>query len=225
MPPEDGGEQSKGVRRLETPDTRAPFATAISNARRPGFEKDKNMNLARLFRSPVSTIALGAVVLLTGVLNLPPAPGKAETNWTDCGDGWECASIEVPLDYDHLNQSTVQLELSRLPAAGPGPRLGSLLFNFGGPGASTIDILPGIVEFLAPEVRQRFDLVAFDPRGVGHSSPIRCNQNVANFWGLDGTPDDEAEWNELVAEAKVMATNCSANGELLVLTQESKQAI
>jgi pimeloyl-ACP methyl ester carboxylesterase len=81
----------------------------------------------------------------------------------------------VPLDYDHPRGPSISLALKRLPASDPAHRMGSLFLNPGGPGGSGVDL----VELIAPllqlaGVAARLDLVGFDPRGVGRSSPIRC---------------------------------------------------
>ncbi|MBM9508771.1 alpha/beta hydrolase [Actinacidiphila acididurans] len=85
----------------------------------------------------------------------------------------KCGDVTVPADYADPGGQTLQLAVSRIPATGPGPRLGSLLVNFGGPG------LPGIVELGAlsdrlARLNTHYDLVGFDPRGVGASAPVDC---------------------------------------------------
>jgi pimeloyl-ACP methyl ester carboxylesterase len=100
--------------------------------------------------------------------------------WAACGGGFECASVAVPLDYDHPRSVTTSLALIRLPATDQRHRIGSLLINPGGPGASGVDrVRQGARQMLPPAVRARFDVVGFDPRGVAASSPIRCFPSVA----------------------------------------------
>jgi pimeloyl-ACP methyl ester carboxylesterase len=81
----------------------------------------------------------------------------------------------VPLDYDRPKGKQITLALARLPAADPSRKIGSLFLNPGGPGGSGVDFLFGAGPFLySDEVRARFDLVGFDPRGIIRSSPLRC---------------------------------------------------
>src|SRR3954449_3754522 len=114
--------------------------------------------------------------------------------WAKCPGGpFECGTLQVPLDYDQPTGTTIALGLTRLPATDPAHRIGSLLVNPGGPGGPGSAVIvrggagpfhpggPGsafIVEagqdLFTPEVRARYDLVGFDPRGIGTSSALRC---------------------------------------------------
>jgi len=81
----------------------------------------------------------------------------------------------VPLDYDRPHGAKISLALTRLPAADPSRRIGSIFFNPGGPGGSGVGFLQAVGPFLySDEVRARFDLVSFDPRGVAASTPLQC---------------------------------------------------
>ncbi|WP_248869565.1 alpha/beta hydrolase [Streptomyces cavourensis] len=94
--------------------------------------------------------------------------------WTDCAtDGYECARLTVPLDYARPgNGRTFVLPVARAAATGPGKRIGSLVFNPGGPGAAGAGSLEeGMDEAFGAAARARFDIVGFDPRGVGGSVP------------------------------------------------------
>ena len=83
--------------------------------------------------------------------------------------------MRVPLDYDRPRSGTISIALARLPATDPAHRIGSLFLNPGGPGGSGVDFLFGAGPFLyTDEVRARFDLVGFDPRGIIRSTPLRC---------------------------------------------------
>jgi pimeloyl-ACP methyl ester carboxylesterase len=102
-------------------------------------------------------------------------------HWGSCaaeGEGLEafqCATAVVPLDYDRPKGRQITLALARLPASDPSRKIGSLFLNPGGPGGSGIDFLFGAGPFLySDEVRARFDLVGFDPRGIFRSTPLRC---------------------------------------------------
>ena len=91
---------------------------------------------------------------------------------------FQCGTLQVPLDYDQPNGTTISLAVVRLPATDPAHRIGSLFLNPGGPGGSGVDytVFAG-PELYTPEVRARFDLVGFDPRGIARSTALRCFGN------------------------------------------------
>jgi len=85
-----------------------------------------------------------------------------------------CARLRVPLDYRSPRGRQITITISRIPAAGPGPRRGILLANPGGPGAAGLDEPGALAEALPAAVVARYDLIGFDPRGVGASTPVTC---------------------------------------------------
>lgn len=89
----------------------------------------------------------------------------------------ECGTLAVPIDYDNPRGETLDLAVVRARATGPGERLGVLFFNPGGPGGSGVDAVLGDLEGggLLARLRERFDIVSFDPRGVGRSQPVECD--------------------------------------------------
>ena len=99
--------------------------------------------------------------------------------WNTCEYNTEmqCATLEVPVDHDDPDGEKITLGLNRIEASGNEP-LGSLLFNPGGPGGSGIEVLKEIAaENLMPDsIRQAYHLVGFDPRGLGESTPVDCNE-------------------------------------------------
>ncbi|MDX6355294.1 MAG: hypothetical protein QOF98_2197, partial [Streptomyces sp.] len=103
---------------------------------------------------------------------------RQSVDWSACTDAGEparaqCGTVQVPLNYAHPEGAVLELAVSRLPATGPGLRLGSLAVNFGGPGISGITELAGRTQDLAG-LNRRYDLIGFDPRGVARSSPVNC---------------------------------------------------
>jgi pimeloyl-ACP methyl ester carboxylesterase len=90
----------------------------------------------------------------------------------------QCGTVSVPIDYANPQGAQAQLAVIRIPATGG--RIGALMVNPGGPGASAVDTVAGMGAALADtDIRRRFDLVAFDPRGVGHSTPqLRCRTDA-----------------------------------------------
>jgi alpha/beta hydrolase fold len=127
-----------------------------------------------------SALAAALTSVALGVAQLAPlAPPAAATtaaapelSWSACRDGFQCATAQVPLDYDRPNGAKVSLALIRLPAGNSQQRIGSLFVNPGGPGGSGVDVVRDLAQFLPLQLRGRFDIVGFDPRGVIRST--RC---------------------------------------------------
>lgn len=122
-------------------------------------------------------VATEATTPSTGPGATTARPGAAGSSvaWKACSDGFDCARVRVPLDYDHPHGRQISLALVRLPATDPAHRIGSLFVNPGGPGGSGVDfVLDAGRALFTPAVRARFDIVGFDPRGVNRSTPLRC---------------------------------------------------
>lgn len=162
---------------------------------------------------------------------LPAALTGQEIAWGPCGAPtteqgageapgaeWECGELTVPLDYARPDGETLRLALIRIPAEPGAGRIGSLVFNFGGPGGSGVAALPRVVRTYEP-LRQGFDLVSFDPRGVGASSPVVCRDGAAlDADGQEdpGVPRTRAEGEERAAAVRELGADCAAAaGDLL----------
>ena len=138
------------------------------------------------------SVAIVAAVLLPAVVVAAPSattataasPGRAAPpatptlNWLPCGTdfpGVECARVKVPLDYDSPAGPKTTLALARVRATNPATRIGSVFLNPGGPGGSGVDlVLSGYGARIRANLDGRFDVVGFDPRGVGASAPLHC---------------------------------------------------
>ena len=134
------------------------------------------------FRVAVVLAAAGTTVA-TLVAGASPAaaggtPATPRLTWHACVDGppgARCSVATVPLDYDHPRGSTIGLALAKIPATNPAERIGTVFINPGGPGGSGVGLaLNGFGEFLRDNLGGRFDVVGFDPRGIGASAPLRC---------------------------------------------------
>jgi pimeloyl-ACP methyl ester carboxylesterase len=130
--------------------------------------------------------------------------------WTSCGGGFQCGTVRVPLDYSHPTGGTIDIALNRKPATVPDERIGSLLINPGGPGASGIDWVAASAPALSI-LNRKFDLVGFDPRGVGRSAPVRClnGPHMDAFVALDGVLDDPQEKAAAIQADKDFAAGCA----------------
>jgi pimeloyl-ACP methyl ester carboxylesterase len=122
----------------------------------------------------VGVAVLALLAQLAPAVPATAAPATSSIAWKACRDGFQCATVRVPLDYDTPGGTTISLALIRLPAGDPNRRIGSLMINPGGPGGSGVDIVRGVGQALPLELRGRFDIVGFDPRGIMASTPLRC---------------------------------------------------
>jgi pimeloyl-ACP methyl ester carboxylesterase len=123
----------------------------------------------------------------------PAAPGAGPVipvlNWQPCDNGFECAIARVPLDYHDPHGQMISIAVIRHLATDPAHRIGSLFFNPGGPGGSGVAALPAYYTLFPARVRAQFDLVSFDPRGVGASTAVQCYPNAAaERQALSGLP-------------------------------------
>ena len=96
-------------------------------------------------------------------------------DWKNCSDGtpFQCGTATVPLDYEHPDGRTITIALKKLPASDGNAEHGSLFTNPGGPGASGIETVRDPAA-MPEELRGAYDIIGFDPRGVGQSTPITC---------------------------------------------------
>lgn len=137
--------------------------------------------------------------------------------WADC-EGGQCSELKVPQDYTKPDGDTIEISVLRVPARKQSQRIGSLVVNPGGPGGSGVDYAKAADFIVGSGVRQRFDVVGFDPRGVGRSAPIDCvsDTELDAFLGAEQTPDDAEEQQAFATNAKNFAQKCGANaGPLL----------
>ncbi len=132
-----------------------------------------------------------------------PSPAQADlaryydqkVTWKGCRGGDQCTRITVPLDYAHPAGKTISLAVLKVPATDKGARVGSLVVNPGGPGGSGVDYAANATSYFGPELRRSFDIVGFDPRGVGESTPVQClsDAKLDTFVASDPDPNSTAE--------------------------------
>jgi pimeloyl-ACP methyl ester carboxylesterase len=182
---------------------------------------------ARIRRATTVWLAtLGAIVALCAGPTAATAgrPGELPVpvlDWAACGKGFECARALVPLDYDVPAGPAISIALIRLPATDQARRIGSLLTNPGGPGSPGVDrIREGARDVFPLEVQARFDIVGFDPRGVGRSSPIRCfpsNEAKAEFFaGSPPFPITRREQVAFIAASAEFGAICERNNATIM---------
>ncbi|MEU6574331.1 alpha/beta hydrolase [Streptomyces sp. NPDC046805] len=159
------------------------------------------------------------------VAGLPSSLTSQKPDWGRCkktadssapGGAWECATLRVPLDWAKPGGATIGLALIRARATGH-DRIGSLLFDFGGPGGSGLSMMPYYANSV-PELRERYDLVSWDPRGVGASGGIRCrgDRDIQATETVDTTPDTPAEEKAYLQDATAFGKGCARNAGKLM---------
>ena len=114
-------------------------------------------------------------------------------DWKDCSDGtspFQCGTVTVPLDYEHPDGRTITIALKKLPAPDGDAEHGSLFINPGGPGASGVAMMQVMAPMFTEELRGAYDIIGFDPRGVGQSTPITCWTNDEIKQHLANPSDD-----------------------------------
>ncbi|MFE9258262.1 alpha/beta hydrolase [Streptomyces sp. NPDC006879] len=127
---------------------------------------------------------------------------------------FQCATIKVPLDYRKPAGRKIEVAISRYKTSKAAKRHGVLLFNPGGPGGEGLDMPLMALQMLSKSVRERYDLIGFDPRGVGHSTPVTCGLTEAE--GDPVRPYKRATFDRDVAWARKVARKCRArSGDLL----------
>ncbi|MFI9744378.1 alpha/beta hydrolase [Streptomyces sp. NPDC052494] len=161
--------------------------------------------------------AAGAVAATGGAGSGDAGSGLA---WGDCAPalrplpGQQCAMLSVPLDYARPDGEQIQLAVSRLASARPEARRGTLMVIPGGPGSSGVQRLAQKGAALAKEMDGAYDLVAFDPRGIGGSAKARCGLDEGDRWmmTLRSWPGADGGIEENVARSKRIAEACARNG-------------
>ncbi|MCX4966041.1 alpha/beta hydrolase [Streptomyces sp. NBC_00654] len=138
---------------------------------------------------------------------------KQKPRWKRCeADSpaeFECATIKVPLDYRVPGGERIDMAISRIRSTTPGKRHGVLLSNPGGPGGPGLSMPLGMKEGLPESTRQKYDLIGFDPRGVGRSSPVSCGLEPEEENWL--RPYKEETFDKDVAWARTVADKCRKN--------------
>lgn len=146
-----------------------------------------------------------------------PAPVPDPVDWTECGPGLDCATVEVPLEYTDPDGEQISLAVTRHRATDPGRRIGALFINPGGPGVPATETVASIdpsssTSPYSPDVVARFDVVGMDPRGVGESGAVRCltDEQRAEQAAEDRDPTlpGGKRFGKLLADARIFSNGC-----------------
>jgi pimeloyl-ACP methyl ester carboxylesterase len=148
----------------------------------------------------------------TGTVRLRPERTGA-IQWAPCGNV-ECGTLSVPLDHARPNGPQVALSLARLPAAHK--RIGVLLTNPGGPGGSGVELVHDAAAQFPQDVRNVFDIVSWDPRGLGPDRLVDCLDDLDAFYAVDRDPQNAAGVAKNVSASRAFVAACEHHSDALL---------
>jgi pimeloyl-ACP methyl ester carboxylesterase len=148
-----------------------------------------------------------------------------QVDWTGCGGEFECTRVRVPLDWSKPSGEVIEIAVNKLPASGTS--IGALVVNPGGPGASGLEFARAADQVFGKAVLQAYDIVGFDPRGVGQSDPVTClrDSQLEPYLASDGTPDSPAELTSAVAGQENFGKACQQNTGALLAHVDTVSAV
>ena len=124
----------------------------------------------------------------------------------------ECGNIEVPFDYADPEQGSFVLYIKKLNAASPANRIGSMMVNPGGPGFGGSSLADDAQYYFSQDLIDHFDIIAWDPRGTGESTPaVNCVDTFDEYFGLDSPPESPEEKQALIDASQAFNDNCAQN--------------
>ncbi len=140
---------------------------------------------------------------------------KQKPKWKKCGRNLECADFAVPLDYDNPKAKQIKLRVKKRIA--DKKAIGSLLVNPGGPGGSGQEMAESATQYFSANILENFDIIGFDPRGIGESTPVDCLDDVALGKILEASyPDTRAGEARAARDMQEFVAGCEAkSGKLL----------
>ena len=124
----------------------------------------------------------------------------------------ECGNIEVPFDYSDPEKGSFVLYIKKRNAANQADRIGSMLVNPGGPGFGGSSLADDAQYYFSQDLIDRFDIIAWDPRGTGESTPaVDCVDTFDEYFGLDSPPESPEEKQALIDASQAFNDKCSEN--------------
>ncbi len=167
----------------------------------------------------ISVITISLFLLSGCATTTARAPFPTTSNdtsklaWTTCHGNFQCATLKVPIDYTDASLGEFDIAVIRYRDPNQHDRIGSLVINPGGPGVSGIQYALNAEYILNPDVLERYDIVGFDPRGIGQSTPIHClnaSEQDALF-ASDPKPDNDAEYAQALVDMQSFVDKCLEN--------------
>ena len=154
----------------------------------------------------------------------PPTTNSVSSEkiiWSPClndpaGES-ECGELSVPFDYDDPTVGSFTLFLTRLPATDSVNKIGSMLVNPGGPGFGGSSVARDAEYYFSSELLDRFDIIGWDPRGTGKSTPaVNCIDEYDEYFGIDSTPESPEEKQAIIDLSQKFNDECvKRSGEIL----------
>jgi pimeloyl-ACP methyl ester carboxylesterase len=152
-------------------------------------------SIKRHLRRVAVAMVVAAIVL---VASLPTHAAEATITWEPCAERFECGTVPVPWDHADPAAGLLHIPVVRQPATDPENRQGVLVYNPGGPGVPGATTLMAVIDIFPAAIQERFDILAFDPRGTGGAGRIDCGTDVAAMYALDPRTgpgsESEAAW-------------------------------
>jgi pimeloyl-ACP methyl ester carboxylesterase len=186
-------------------------------------------NSLKVFRTRASKITVAvtvfALALFSTVSYIQSRPEIPTTlaayyaqdlQWKSCYENYQCTDLLVPIDYTELKTGTFNISVLKYPTTNT-KKLGSLIVNPGGPGGSGVDYAYAAEYLFNPAILEAYDIVGFDPRGVGRSEPILClsDKELDANYASDSKPDNEQEFTRTLIESKKFIQQCEAKNKHL----------
>jgi pimeloyl-ACP methyl ester carboxylesterase len=186
-------------------------------------------NSLKVFRTRASKITVAVTVFALALFSTvsyiqsrPETPTTLaayyaqELQWKSCYENYKCTDLLVPIDYRELETGTFNISVLKYPTAGE-KKLGSLIVNPGGPGGSGVDYAYAAEYLFTPAILEAYDIVGFDPRGVGRSEPIIClsDKELDANYAADSKPDNEQEFAKTLIESKKFIQQCEEKNKHL----------
>lgn len=161
-------------------------------------------------------LAFASLVQLVGSVSSEAKDVSSTISFSKCSqelyltNEFECGTLTVPIDHDHPETGKIELFVSRRRGNGTAPALGNLVFNNGGPGASSLIMFQSLSQGLSPfsqEILEEYDIISVDLRGIGLSNPISCDKDIWNNRPEILVMDDES-FDSLVTHNKALGESC-----------------
>ena len=145
--------------------------------------------------------------------SFPTTTNDASTlTWSACHGNFQCATLKVPIDYTNASLGQFDIAVIRYRDPSQHNRIGSLVINPGGPGSSGVEYALNAEYIVNPAVLERYDIVGFDPRGIGASTPISCLSAAEQdaMMASDPKPDNDAEYAQALKDTQAFVDKCVA---------------
>lgn len=136
-----------------------------------------------------------------------------EIEWSPCGDGFDCTTVEVPMSYDDPSGETIEISAKRYNHTGDGAAVGTMFINPGGPGGSGVEMVESATSYFSTDLTENLDIIGFDPRGVGESHGVRCydQEQLEDLYSKTYDLETDAGWDAFVADSTAYGEACLEN--------------